>query len=191
MHPGYGFLSERVEFAEKLATEGIKFIGPRPEHLRDFGLKHTAREIAEKAGVPMLPGTALLAARGGALRGAESIGLPGHAQEHRGRRRHRHASFAKVPPSGRNFATVARLAARQFRRRGLFLENIVARARHVEVQIFGDGHGGVVALGERDCSLQRRNQKVVEETPPPKLPEHVSVAASQDAAVRSRRGGAT
>ncbi|MDE2239858.1 MAG: urea carboxylase, partial [Rhodospirillales bacterium] len=182
VHPGYGFLSERVEFAEKLAAAGIKFIGPRPEHLRDFGLKHTARDLAQKAGVPMLPGTGVLATREEALAEASRITYPVMLKSSAGGGGigmvlcHDDAELAD------KYDSIARLAANNFGNAALFLEKYVARARHVEVQIFGDGKGGVVALGARDCSLQRRNQKVVEETPAPNLPD-ATLAAMQEAAI--------
>jgi urea carboxylase len=182
VHPGYGFLSERVEFAEKLAAEGIRFIGPRPEHLRDFGLKHTARDLAEKAGVPMLPGTGILTSVEEALEAAARITYPVMLKSSAGGGGIGMVLCHNADELAERFASVSRLAANNFGNAALFLEKYVARARHVEVQIFGDGKGGVVALGARDCSLQRRNQKVVEETPAPNLP-NATLAALQKAAV--------
>ena len=169
VHPGYGFLSENVGFAERLAAEGIAFIGPRPEHLRAFGLKHKAREIAEKAGAPLLPGSGLLQGLEHALAEAERISYPVMLKSTAGGGGIG-MQLCEGPESLREkFESVERTAKAGFGDARLFLERFVARARHVEVQIFGDGKGRVVALGERDCSLQRRNQKVVEETPPPGL----------------------
>jgi len=182
VHPGYGFLSERVEFAEKLAADGIRFIGPRPEHLRDFGLKHTARDLAEKAGVPMLPGTGILASVEEALAAAARITYPVMLKSSAGGGGIGMVLCHNADELTERFASVSRLAANNFGNAALFLEKYVARARHVEVQIFGDGKGGVVALGARDCSLQRRNQKVVEETPAPNLPDAM-LAALQKAAI--------
>ncbi|MCW2318219.1 urea carboxylase [Rhodoblastus acidophilus] len=171
VHPGYGFLSENVGFAERLAAEGIAFIGPRPEHLRAFGLKHTAREIAEKAGAPLLPGTGVLDDVEQALAAAETIGYPVMLKSTAGGGGIG-MQLCEGPESLREkFESVRRTAQAGFGDARLFLERFVARARHVEVQIFGDGKGRVVALGERDCSLQRRNQKVIEETPAPGLSE--------------------
>lgn len=182
VHPGYGFLSERVEFAERLAAAGITFIGPRPEHLRDFGLKHTARDLARKAGVPMLPGTGLLATCDEALEQAAGIGYPVMLKSSAGGGGIGMVLCPDATELADRFEGIVRLAANNFGNAALFLEKYVARARHVEVQIFGDGKGNVIALGARDCSLQRRHQKVVEETPPPNLPDE-TLAAMQHAAI--------
>ncbi|MBH0237198.1 urea carboxylase [Methylobrevis albus] len=167
VHPGYGFLSENVAFAEALAAEGIAFIGPRPEHLSAFGLKHTARALAEAAGVPLLPGSGLLADAAAAVTAARAIGYPVMLKSTAGgggigmQLCHDDADLTA------KFETVQRMATASFGDARVYLERFVADARHIEVQIFGNGRGDVVALGERDCSLQRRNQKVVEETPAP------------------------
>jgi len=170
VHPGYGFLSENPGFAEDCAAAGIAFIGPAPAHMRAFGLKHTARELAEQAGVPLAPGSGLLDDAAHAKREAARIGYPVMLKSTAGgggiglslcR------SEAELEPL---FERVQRLARNNFKDAGLFLEKYVERGRHIEVQIFGDGRGNVVALGERDCSAQRRNQKVVEETPAPGIP---------------------
>ncbi|MEQ8612283.1 MAG: biotin carboxylase N-terminal domain-containing protein, partial [Parvibaculum sp.] len=169
VHPGYGFLSENPEFAAALQREGVAFIGPRPEHMRAFSLKHTAREIAEKSGVPLLPGSPLIVDLDDAMTQAGEIGYPVMLKSTAGgggiglQLCH---SAADMP---RLYDTVRRLALANFKDSGLFLEKYVAAARHIEVQIFGDGEGNVIALGERDCSAQRRNQKVIEETPAPNL----------------------
>ena len=171
VHPGYGFLSENAGFAEQLTAAGIAFIGPTPEQLRIFGLKHTAREIAAKSGVPLLPGSDLLADTAEALREAERIGYPVMLKSTAGGGGIGMQLCATPEELVAKFAAVQRMATSSFGDARLYLEHFVARARHVEVQIFGDGKGNVVALGERDCSLQRRHQKVVEETPAPGLGE--------------------
>lgn len=173
VHPGYGFLSERVEFAERLAAEGIVFIGPAPRHLRDFGLKHTARALAQTAGVPMLPGSGLLASAEMAQHEAARIGYPVMLKSSAGGGGIGMVLCHDEAELEDKFESIARLAANNFGNASLFLEKYVARARHIEVQIFGDGKGNVVALGARDCSLQRRNQKVIEETPAPNLPDDI------------------
>jgi len=186
IHPGYGFLSENVAFAEACAREGIAFIGPTPDNIRAFGLKHTARDLAQAQGVPLAPGTDLLVDAEAALAAAERIGFPVILKATAGgggigmRVCEDAASVAEA------FASVTRLGGANFSDTGLFLERYVRQARHIEVQVFGDGAGGVVALGERDCSLQRRNQKVIEETPAPHLPAPTR-AALIDAAVRLAR----
>ncbi|PWR24296.1 urea carboxylase [Zavarzinia aquatilis] len=169
VHPGYGFLSENAGFAEALAAKGIRFIGPRPEHLRDFGLKHTARALAEAAGVPLLPGTGILLSAEEALAAAHEIGYPVMLKSTAGGGGIGMSLCHDAAELKDRFEAVQRMASSSFGDARVYIERFVATARHVEVQIFGDGKGNVVALGERDCSLQRRNQKVVEETPAPGL----------------------
>ncbi len=173
VHPGYGFLSENAAFAEALAAAGIAFIGPTPEQLRAFGLKHTARELAAKAGVPLLPGSGLLDSADAAVEAAEGVGYPVMLKSTAGGGGIGMQLCRDAAELRQRFEAVQRMAAGSFGDARVYLERFVATARHVEVQIFGDGRGGVVALGERDCSLQRRNQKVVEETPAPGLPDAV------------------
>ncbi|MEB3044764.1 urea carboxylase [Rhizobium mulingense] len=169
VHPGYGFLSENIGFAERLAAEGIAFIGPRPEHLSAFGLKHTARELAKASGVPLLPGTGLLSSADEALSAAEAIGYPVMLKSTAGGGGIGMQLCTDQESLKASFESVQRTARASFGDARVYIERFVADARHVEVQIFGDGRGNVIALGERDCSLQRRNQKVVEETPAPGL----------------------
>ena len=170
IHPGYGFLSENAAFAEACEAAGIAFIGPTAENIRAFGLKHTARDLAQTHGVPLAPGTDLLTDAPAALAAAREIGFPVILKATAGgggigmRVCEDEAAVAEA------FAQVSRLAGSNFSDGGVFLERFVRQARHIEVQVFGDGQGRVVALGERDCSLQRRNQKVIEETPAPHLP---------------------
>lgn len=169
VHPGYGFLSENRLFAEKLAQHGIAFIGPRPEHLDAFGLKHKAREIARLSHVPLLPGSGLLGTVEEALGEAETVGYPLMLKSTAGGGGIGMQLCYDADALRERFATVQRTARASFGDARVYLERFVAEARHIEVQIFGDGKGNVVALGERDCSLQRRNQKVIEETPAPGL----------------------
>ena len=173
VHPGYGFLSENVGFAERLAQAGIAFIGPRPEHLRVFGLKHTAREVAVASGVPLLPGTGILHDVEVAAAEAARIGFPVMLKSSAGGGGIGMQLCGDEAELRERFAAVQRTAQASFGDARVFLERFVPDARHVEVQIFGDGRGRVVTLGERDCSLQRRNQKVLEETPAPDLPDAV------------------
>ena len=186
IHPGYGFLSENVAFAEVCAAAGIAFIGPTPDNIRAFGLKHTARDLAQAHGVPLAPGTDLLVDADAALEAAERIGFPVILKATAGGGGIGMKVCEDAAAVAEAFAGVARLAGANFSDTGVFLERYVRRARHIEVQVFGDGRGGVVALGERDCSLQRRNQKVIEETPAPHLPQ-ATRAALMDSAVRLAR----
>ena len=181
IHPGYGFLSENTAFAEACEAAGIAFIGPTPENIRAFGLKHTARDLAQAQGVPLAPGTDLLTDAAAAREAAEAIGYPVILKATAGGGGIGMRVCEDAAGLSEAFAAVARLAGANFSDAGVFLERYVRRARHIEVQVFGDGQGRVIALGERDCSLQRRNQKVVEETPAPNLPETTRAALMQAA----------
>ncbi len=171
VHPGYGFLAENPDFAEACARAGLAFIGPSPDHMRAFGLKHRARELAIEANVPVAPGSGLIRDLAHAESEAARIGYPLMLKSTSGGGG---IGLQRVSTPGEIAATydrVARLARNNFKDAGIFIEKFVARGRHIEVQIFGDGKGNVIALGERDCSAQRRNQKVIEETPAPNLAE--------------------
>ncbi|KAK8091910.1 urea carboxylase [Apiospora hydei] len=155
--PGYGFLSENAGFARAVAAAGLHFVGPSPESIEQFGLKHTARALSTAAGVPVVPGsTGLLGNADDACRvstaGGGGMGLQTCADEAELR-----AAFETVRARGEAL----------FRDSGVFLEKYYPAAHHIEVQVFGDGHGRVAALGERECSIQRRHQKVIEECPSP------------------------
>jgi urea carboxylase len=171
IHPGYGFLSENPAFADECAAAGIVFIGPTGEQMRMFGLKHAARAIAEQNGVPLLPGSGLLRDEAHARAEAERIGYPVMLKSTAGGGGIGMSLIRRSGELGPALEAVGRLAKNNFKDSGVFLEKFVERARHIEVQIFGDSHGHVVAVGERDCSVQRRNQKVIEETPAPGLSE--------------------
>ncbi|MEM6051406.1 urea carboxylase [Erwinia sp. P7711] len=174
--PGYGFLSESLPFAAACEEAGIAFVGPTARQIGEFGLKHRARELAAVAGVPMTPGTPLLASLEEALSAADTIGYPVMLKSTAGGGGIGLTRCADAQALSNAWESVRRLGEQFFSDAGVFLERCIDRARHVEVQIFGDGKGKVVALGERDCSLQRRNQKVVEETPAPQLPEATRAA---------------
>ena len=176
IHPGYGFLSENADFARRVEAAGMAFVGPTPEQLAQFGLKHTARSLAERAGVAMTPGTGLLTSADEAIAAADRIGYPVMVKATGGGGGIGMLTCAGPAEVADAYARVGRLAAATFGSGGVFLERLVRPARHVEVQVFGDGAGGVVVLGDRDCSLQRRNQKVVEEAPAPGLPDRVRAA---------------
>ena len=170
IHPGYGFLSENAGFARAVEGAGLAFVGPTPEQLEAFGDKHTARELARAAGVPMMAGTGLLATAEDAVAQARSIGFPVMVKATGGGGGIGLQACADEDAVAEAFARVQRLATVNFGAGGVFLERLVRPARHVEVQVFGDGTGRVALLGDRDCSLQRRNQKVIEEAPAPGLP---------------------
>lgn len=194
IHPGYGFLSENASFAEACAAAGIAFIGPTPAQLRDFGLKHTARALAQQSGLPLLPGTGLLADVQAALEAAATIGYPVMLKSTAGGGGIGMQLCRSDAELAGAFDSVQRLSRSNFADSGLYLEKFVERARHLEVQLFGDGEGGVLSLGERDCSLQRRNQKVIEETPAPGLSAETRAALSAQAvalgaSVRYRSAG--
>ncbi|MGK8521615.1 urea carboxylase [Nocardia asteroides] len=174
IHPGYGFLSEKADFAAAVSGAGIAFVGPTPEQLRVFGDKHTARAAARAVGVPLIPGSDLLESADHAVAEAERIGFPVMLKAVGGG-----GGIGMQACFGQDevraaYQRVQRVAAANFGSTGVFLERFVARARHVEVQLFGDGRGRVVSLGTRDCSLQRRNQKVIEEAPAPGLATELS-----------------
>ncbi|WP_460410259.1 MULTISPECIES: urea carboxylase [unclassified Pseudomonas] len=170
IHPGYGFLSENAAFAEACATHNIAFIGPTPEQLRVFGLKHTARALAKQHGVPMLEGTELLDSLDAALIAGEQVGYPVMLKSTAGGGGIGMRVCRSASELSESFEAVKRLGQNNFSDAGVFIEKYIQRARHLEVQVFGDGRGEVIALGVRDCSVQRRNQKVLEETPAPNLP---------------------
>jgi urea carboxylase len=171
VHPGYGLLSENPAFAEACERAGMAFIGPTPEQMRAFGLKHTARERAVASAVPLVPGSGLLKDADEAAAEALRIGYPVMLKSTAGgggigmRRCDDESTLRSA------FETVVRQGQASFGDGGVFVEKLVLNARHIEVQIFGDGKGVVAALGERDCSTQRRNQKIIEETPAPNLSE--------------------
>ncbi len=194
IHPGYGFLAENTEFAEACAAAGIAFVGPTPDNIRTFGLKHSARALAAAHDVPLAPGTNLLTDETEAVRAANSIGFPVMLKATAGGGGIGMRVCESEGDIRDGFAAVARQALGSFGDSGVFLERYVRRARHIEVQIFGDGQGLVRALGERDCSLQRRNQKVVEEAPAPNLPDDarqalISAAIRLGEAARYRSAG--
>lgn len=169
--PGYGFLSESADFARACEENHIAFMGPTSDQILEFGLKHRARELAAAAQVPMTPGTALLESLDEAILAATQIGYPIMLKSTAGGGGIGLTCCDNEQALIEAYESVKRLGEQFFKDSGVFLERFIDRARHVEVQIFGDGQGEVVAFGERDCSLQRRNQKVIEETPAPLLPK--------------------
>jgi urea carboxylase len=178
IHPGYGFLSENPEFAAACVREGIVFVGPTSEQMLAFGRKHTARALAEAQMVHLLPGSGLLADLAEAEREATRIGYPVMVKATAGGGGIGMRLCRTLDDLRENFEAVERLGRTNFKEGGIYLERFVEEARHVEVQIFGNGKGQVIALGERDCSAQRRNQKVIEETPAPGLSDSVRARLS-------------
>jgi acetyl-CoA carboxylase biotin carboxylase subunit len=184
IHPGYGFLSENPHFAEVCRECNITFIGPPPEAMRLLGNKNEARKLAQKAGVPVVPGSeGLVTSPEQALKLAVEIGFPVliKAAAGGGGRGMRVAHNNVSLQSGFNAAQQE--AEKAFKDGSVYLEKYVEQPRHVEVQVLADGHGNAVHLHERDCSLQRRHQKLVEESPAPNLPAEVRQQIC-DAAVR-------
>lgn len=171
IHPGYGFLSENAQFVAECEAAGLIFIGPTAEQMLTFGLKHKARELAQAADVPLCPGTDLLKDIIAATEAAAHIGYPVMLKSTAGGGGIGMQLCNSESELVSAFDSVKRLGKNNFADDGVFLEKFIAAARHIEVQVFGDGAGTAVAVGERDCSSQRRNQKVVEECPAPHLPE--------------------
>lgn len=174
--PGYGLLSENTDFARMCEDAGVKWLGPTPEQIIAFGLKHEARRLAGEAGVPLVPGTGLLDDANAAVKEAAKLGYPVMLKSTAGGGGIGMKVCHDEAELRREFETVVRLSERSFGSGSVFLERFIERGRHVEVQIFGDGKGKVLALGERDCSVQRRNQKVFEETPAPGLSDETRAA---------------
>ncbi|KAK4689029.1 urea carboxylase, partial [Tremellales sp. Uapishka_1] len=165
--PGYGFLSENAGFAEKVEAAGLTWVGPSSEVIQKFGLKHTARELAVAAGVPIITGTDLLNSADEALAAAERIGYPVMLKATAGGGGMGLQICWVASEIESAFASVLARGATLFNNTGMFMEKYVAKSRHVEVQVFGNGLGDAVHFGERECSIQRRHQKVVEECPSP------------------------
>ncbi len=169
IHPGYGFLSENPGFVERCEKLGVAFVGPRPQHMEMFGLKHAARELARRANVPLLSGSELLRDLEEAKKIAAQLGYPVILKSTAGGGGIGMQVCADEEVLSNAFDSVKRLSANNFSNDGVFVEKYIEFARHIEVQVFGDGKGKIITLGERDCSAQRRHQKVIEETPAPNL----------------------
>jgi acetyl-CoA carboxylase, biotin carboxylase subunit len=166
VHPGYGLLAENANFAEVCETCGIKFIGPTPDLIRLMGEKEKARAAMKRAGVPILPGSeGIIASEGEALEWARQVGFPViiKASAGGGGRGMRIVRSEEELPA--LFKAASSEAAAAFGNGDLYMEKFVEHPRHIEFQILGDVHGNVVSLGERECSIQRRHQKLLEESP--------------------------
>lgn len=173
LHPGYGFLSERPELSELCEQEGLVFIGPRAESVRAVGDKLSAKRVAEQAKVPLTRGSAKLRDVAHALEVANSIGYPVITKASAGGGGRGMIVARDAVELAKAFDQAQTTAREAFGDDTLYLEAFVERARHLEVQVVGDGHGRAVHFGERDCSLQRRYQKMIEEAPATILPDDV------------------
>ena len=184
IHPGYGFLAENSHFNEVCRSCNFEFIGPSPEAMEKLGDKNTAREMAIAAGVPVVPGSdGLIESEEDAISSARKIGFPVLIKATAGGGG-KGMRVALDEASLQNAVAQAQTEAKAaFGNPGVYLERYIDRPRHVEVQIIADQHGNVVHLHERDCSVQRRHQKLIEESPSPRLPESTRKAMC-DAAVR-------
>jgi 3-methylcrotonyl-CoA carboxylase alpha subunit len=182
VHPGYGFLAESASFARAIEAAGMTWIGPRPESIEAMGRKDRAREIARAAGVPVIPGSDTFA--DGELDNLDdaigAVGFPCLVKAVAGGGGIGMQIAETAETLRATMGKTQALAARFFGDGSIYLERYVPRGRHVEVQVFGDGQGQAIHFNERDCSLQRRYQKIIEETPAPKLP-----AATRDAMAAS------
>jgi acetyl-CoA carboxylase, biotin carboxylase subunit len=173
VHPGYGFLSENAALADACRKAGIAFVGPRRETIEQVGDKVSARISAVAAEVPVVPGSDLLADSDEALRYADEVGYPVLLKATAGGGGRGIRRVDQPDEIVAAFTAAAREADAAFGDGGMFVEKCVVDARHIEVQILADGHGNAIHLGERECSLQRRRQKLVEESPAPGLPEQL------------------
>jgi acetyl-CoA carboxylase biotin carboxylase subunit len=187
VHPGYGFLAEEPELAEACARYGIRFIGPSPENIRQMGNKLVAREVVSGYGVPVVPGSRKVHTLQEAAAAAAEIGYPALMKAAAGGG----GRGIKIVMEGRElpraFQTAAAEARGAFGDDTLYIERYIPNARHIEVQVLGDRFGNAIHLGERDCSLQRRHQKIVEEAPAYSIPEDFADEIRQAAVTIARK----
>ncbi len=170
VHPGYGFLSENARFAEILEEHGIVFIGPSSKHIRIMGDKIEAKKTARKLGIPVVPGSeGEIKSEGDAKKIAKDIGYPVLVKAASGGGGRGMKVAETEADLGNAMSTARAEATAAFGDGTLYLEKYLGRPRHIEIQVFGDGKGNAIHLGERDCSLQRRHQKIFEEAPSPAL----------------------
>ncbi|MCW6004570.1 ATP-grasp domain-containing protein [Micromonospora sp. CPCC 205371] len=190
VHPGYGFLAENAEFAEAVIAAGLTWIGPTPQAIRDLGDKVTARHIAQRAGAPLVPGTSdPVGGPDEVLAFAEQHGLPvaiKAAFGGGGRGLKVARTIEEIPAL---FESATREAVAAFGRGECFVERYLDRPRHVEAQVLADQHGNVIVVGTRDCSLQRRHQKLVEEAPAPFLSDDARKQIHESAKAICREAG--
>ena len=189
LHPGYGFLAESPELAQLCIDNGIVFVGPSPEQIRQMGNKIEARLLAKKFGIPMLPGSEKVASVDAAIAIAKDVGLPLMIKAAAGGGGRGMKIIDRIEDLPNLFARASSEAGAAFGDSTLYLERYIANARHVEVQVLGDTFGNVIHLGERDCSLQRRHQKMVEEAPAPNLPGELRHSIHEAAVALASRFG--
>jgi acetyl-CoA carboxylase biotin carboxylase subunit len=190
VHPGYGFLSENADFAEVCETSGLTFIGPTPDVIRRMGMKQIARSVMEEAGVPILPGSkGILKSLEEALELAEQVGYPVmlKASAGGGGRGMRVVRTAEELPH--LLAQAQAEAAAAFSCGDMYMEKLVENPRHIEFQVLGDKHGNVEILGERECSIQRRHQKLIEEAPSTAVTPELRVRISESLRVALKKIG--
>ncbi|MEK7739207.1 MAG: biotin carboxylase N-terminal domain-containing protein, partial [Pseudomonadota bacterium] len=195
IHPGYGFLSENAEFAEIVENSGFIFIGPRPEHIRLMGNKVSAITAMRKAGVPTVPGSAHAVTPNNALAEAKEIGFPLIVKAASGGGGRGMRIVERVDTLLESVQAAQRDAEMWFGDDTVYMERFLQKPRHVEVQVLADGNGQAIHLYDRDCSLQRRHQKVLEEAPAPGLPEearaHILEACVNACKLMQYRGAGT
>jgi acetyl-CoA carboxylase biotin carboxylase subunit len=191
IHPGYGFLAENARFAAACEAAGITFVGPEPEVIERMGDKAVARRLAEESDVPTVPGTDGIASPEEALAAAEEVGYPVMVKAAAGGGG-RGIRVAREPVELRDvIVEAAREAGAAFGDESLYVEKVIEDARHVEVQVLGDSHGNVIHLFERECSMQRRRQKILEEAPSPVLDPATREAIAHAATQLAREVGYT
>ncbi|KAJ4497751.1 urea carboxylase [Lentinula lateritia] len=184
LHPGYGFLSENEEFARTVVEHGITWLGPSPDIIKTMGNKHEARHVAEAAGIAIVPGSkGLVKDEEEAVTVAHQVGFPVILKATAGGGGLGLVVCNNEPELFQAFSHASQHAKTLFQNPGLFIEHYFPSAHHIEVQIFGDGRGAVVDMGERECSIQRRHQKIIEESPSPFCLSHpeVQIALINDA----------
>ena len=187
IHPGYGFLAENSKFAEICGKHGIKFIGPTPEMINSMGDKVTAKETMIKAGVPVVPGVeGLLESVAHAIKSAKEIGYPVILKATAGGGGKGMRVVWAEADVEKAFETAKAEAAASFKNDGIYMEKFVEEPRHIEIQVAGDQYGNVCHLSERDCSIQRRHQKLVEESPSPFMTDELRQRMG-DAAIKAAK----
>ncbi len=187
IHPGYGFLSENAEFSEICASSGIKFIGPSPEMIRAMGDKKTAKDTVKRVNVPTVPGSpGLVEDLNEAKEIARQVVYPIIIKATAGGGGKGMRVVQREEDLEKAFQTARNEAEKAFGNPGVYIEKFVEEPRHVEIQVLGDQHGNVIHLGERDCSVQRRHQKLIEESPSPIVSEELR-AEMGDAAVAAAK----